>query len=405
MTQSSKRRLSPVFVGVFITLLSVGCLLCSLTAVLMLSPATLIKRPAYETRFQANQQMSLVWKPSDGDVFAALPGRVRPPSDDSPYAAFELRWDGEGFRVPAVEYQTYPIAVFGDSFTEGFSVGVPYPDRLAEYLGVGVRNYGYRAYGPVEVGRTAARFADQETRQWVIWGFFSGNDIGDTMRPSLVELSPWGVWSAFLGQSAPPAPTATPRLDSAGQPQYDFPMPVIIGGNFFELAFVPYYWYWQQAPEGGFEASQNFEVVKATLSTLSATGGAEACHALVFIPTKEQLYFPYIHPGARQYLRAVNQRPQLDKDRRLGYVEAPISEADEAEFLQSLYGQRDAMRHLVESQTGWVFIDLLPAFEAAVSSGELLYYPYDTHWNQAGHDLAAQVIADSLGHVTTPCEG
>jgi hypothetical protein len=43
-----------------------------------------------------------------------------------------------------------------------------------------------------------------------------------------------------------------------------------------------------------------------------------------------------------------------------------------------------------------LFIDLLPAFEEAVARGDLLYYPYDTHWNQAGHNLAAQVIAEAL---------
>lgn len=396
MTPTPPRR-PPTSVLVFtITLLSVACVLCSLTAALMVAPQLLIKRPSYAARFQPNQVMELTWKPSDGDVFAALPGRVRPPQDDSPYAAFTLRWDADGFRVPVVASETYPIAVFGDSFTEGFSVGLPYADRLAEGLGVGVRNYGYRAYGPNEVAQAAREFADKDSRQWVIWGFFSGNDVGDTARPPLVDFTPWGVWSAFLGQSAPPAPTATPRLGSDGQPQYDFPVPVIIGGNYFELSFVPYYWYWQQAPVGGFEASQNFAAVKATLDVLGETGGAGTCHALVFIPTKEQLYFPYVHPGARQFLRAVNQRPSLGKDDWLGYIEAPISEDDEAAFFESLYGQRDAMKKLVEAQSGWLFIDLLPTFEEAVARGDLLYYPYDTHWNQAGHDLAAQVIADAL---------
>jgi hypothetical protein len=34
--------------------------------------------------------------------------------------------------------------------------------------------------------------------------------------------------------------------------------------------------------------------------------------------------------------------------------------------------------------------------QAHVNQGELLYYPYDSHWNQAGHDLAAQTIAETM---------
>jgi len=393
---------------------------CSLSAILSVFPEALIKRPYYRTRFQANQKMELVWRPSSGDVFAALPGRVRPPTDDEPYAAFELAWDADGFRVPAVEYENYPIAVFGDSFTEGFSVPFPYPDRLAELLGVGVRNYGYRAYGPDEISSLWFNDFYEEAManlsvtgslsldyKWVIWGFFSGNDLGDTMRPPLHNLSsPWGQWSAFLGQYAASAPTATPRLGEDGQPQYDFPVPVIIGGNYYELAFVPYYWYWQEAPDEGFESSRNFEHVAQAVGTLTSYN-EKVCNAFVFIPTKEQLYLPYVHPDVRQFLRAINQRPQLGKSGQLVYVEAPVAEEDEAAFFESLYGQRDAMKRLIEDERAWrgewVFIDLLPAFEEAVARGELLYYPYDTHWNQAGHDLAAQVIADTI-RATPGCD-
>lgn len=396
MTPSPRSRFHPAAAGLLVTAMTLGCMLCGLTAALMLFPDALIGRTSYVTRFQPNQTMALLWKPSDGDVFAALPGRVRPPADDSPYVGFELGWDADGFRVPAAASATYPIAVFGDSFTEGFAVPKPYPDGLAEILGVGVRNYGYRAYGPVEVAQVAEEFAAKEPRTWLIWGFFSGNDMGDALRDPRIDTStPWAAWGAFFTRFAPPAPTQTPRLGADGQPQYDFPMPVIIGGNYYELAFVPYYWYWQQAPLRGFEASRNYAVVREALEALT-TVEASACKALVFIPTKEQLYLPYVHPNSRQFLRAVNQRTRLTDSGALTYVEAPVSDADEPAFFESLYGLRDAMRGLTESQPGWVFIDLLPAFEDAVARGELLYYPYDTHWNQAGHDLAAQVIADAM---------
>jgi len=42
---------------------------------------------------------------------------------------------------------------------------------------------------------------------------------------------------------------------------------------------------------------------------------------------------------------------------------------------------------------------LLPVFQQHVDAGELLYYPYDTHWNQDGQDLAAQTIAAALQNI------
>ena len=33
------------------------------------------------------------------------------------------------------------------------------------------------------------------------------------------------------------------------------------------------------------------------------------------------------------------------------------------------------------------------------AAGELVYYPYDSHWNQAGHNLAAQTIADAMRNI------
>lgn len=41
-------------------------------------------------------------------------------------------------------------------------------------------------------------------------------------------------------------------------------------------------------------------------------------------------------------------------------------------------------------------IDLLPEFRVAASTGRRLYYKRDPHWNRAGHELAADIVADAL---------
>jgi hypothetical protein len=37
-------------------------------------------------------------------------------------------------------------------------------------------------------------------------------------------------------------------------------------------------------------------------------------------------------------------------------------------------------------------LDLTPIFQEEAGKGVELYYPFDTHWNQLGHDLAAGSI-------------
>lgn len=377
-------------------LIILGCLssLVIATAVLMLFPKAIFGTTSYYERRFASQSLEVVFRSSDGDLFAALPGSIRPPREDLILQNFTLSWDSDGFRQPATSAPAYPIAVFGDSFTEGFNVPAPYSDRLAHLLNVPVRNFGYRAYGPVEVAQAAREFAAAEPRTWLLYGYFSGNDLGDAVRPPKLDTtSPVALWRALFDRLNPPVtdPYKLPPKD-----QYDFPMPVIIGGSYYELAFLWYYWWWQLAPAEGFATSSNFATFATALDAVDADLPAETCKALVFIPTKEQLYYRYIYQTERQWIRSAGHKLVLAEENMIRMIPQVILEEEEADFIAALYGQYHAVKTLIESKPGWRFIDLLPAFEAAAADGQLLYYPYDSHWNQAGHDLAAQVIAAAM---------
>jgi hypothetical protein len=39
------------------------------------------------------------------------------------------------------------------------------------------------------------------------------------------------------------------------------------------------------------------------------------------------------------------------------------------------------------------YLDLTSYFQKEAGAGAELYFPFDTHWNQSGNDLAAQTIA------------
>lgn len=371
--------------------------LALLTLLMMLFPRPFVGAIDYYERTEPNLTRELFFRNIDGDLFVAMPGRVRPPEREEMLAQFVIGWDADGFRVSETPADTYPIAAFGDSFTEAVNVARPWTDILAAELGVGVRNYGYRAYGPLEVARAAREVLAREPRDWAIYAYFSGNDLGDALHgPKVDTRSPLAVWRAFLDRFTPTQQTITPQ-PQLKQDGYDYPMPVIIGGNYYELAFLPYYWWWHVGTLDVFNNSRNFAVFNESLDAFAAAAESETCKLLVFIPTKEQLYYRYIHPDERQWIRAVGSALMLPRaGEAIVIQDAPFTEAEEAQFLEQLYGQRDAVQALIESKPEWRFLDLLPAFEAAVAEGRLLYYPYDTHWNQDGHTLAAQTIAEYM---------
>ncbi len=341
--------------------------------------------------------LDVEFRASSGDLFAWMPGLIRPPKEDTLLAKYLLAWDTDGFREPARQAGHYPIAAFGDSFTEGPNVELPWPDRLAETLQVPVRNFGYRGYGPLEVGKAVQEFARKEPRTWLLFAFFAGNDLEDTNRSqAILGRSPFYLLPFLVKQSAENVATkvAPPPGD-----RYVFPMPVIIGGNYYEMAFLPDYLWTQYAPPQGFAASKTFTILSQALDSMASATGSETCRALVFVPTKEQLYYPYIYPTEHQWLRILGQQLIINDKGLLEFQPHPYTDSDEQYLLAHLNDQHDAIAKLVMSKPDWRFIDLLPAFQEAVRRGELLYYPFDTHWNQAGHDLAARIIASAMKNV------
>jgi hypothetical protein len=381
-----------------LALVGFGCLLAFglATLILMTMPHLVFGATEYRQRMSPSQSMEINFRPADGDLFAAMPGSIKPPEDNAPLVQFTIGWDADGFRLPAKRYNTYPIAIFGDSFTEGFNVERPYPDVLAAALDVGVYNYGYRAYGPSEVAEVAQQFAYRPQREWVLYGYFSGNDLGDTVRPPKLDARTIGsAWQALFDRFNPPLtdPYRLPAYD-----HYDFPKPVIIGSRYYDMAFLWYYWWWQRVPlveQPAFIKSKNVRILDESLETIAASA-PDACKALVFIPTKEQLYYPYIFETERQWILGNANTLVLDEENTIRIIPEPLSQQAEPAFVASLTGQHDLIRELISTKPGWTFIDLLPAFANAVANGELLYYAYDSHWNQAGHDLAGQIIAQTL---------
>ena len=351
-------------------------------------------------RFYSGTSYEVEYRISDGDMFMFYSGSIRPPEDNALLQHFMLTWDADGFRVPAVPAESYPIAAFGDSFTEGYTVPLPWPDLLAENLGVAVRNYGYRGYSPIETARAVEEFAGVEARTWIIYMFFSGNDLNEITRATRDPINARDprYLIGFLAESA--GDNIQGAVEYETRDHYDYPTPVIIGGNYYEMVLLDLYLWSQIAPLEGFAASRNAEILNASLDQMEAAAPPRSCLAFVFAPNSAQLYFPYVYPTEKQWLLGQWRDQIIDED---GLIQqgkaAPPPDADMI-IETRLYDQYRFIRGVLADRSRWHFIDLLPAFEAAVGRGELLYYSYDTHWNSDGHALATQIIAEALRDVS-----
>lgn len=315
-----------------------------------------------------------------GDLFHILPGMVAPP--ENPYevlAEYEIAWDEDGFRVPAEPAESYDVLALGDSFTEAFNVATPWPDVLAAETNLAVRNLGYRGYGPIEQQHVMAEHGVESSADYVVIAFFEGNDLDNaesySWRPEfrLPELTQqafledfdWHNWTFEYDYDGPFRYPKTIAIDNSAHDA------VFLEGYIWNLAYTAEEMAAKESVELTTQAWQNIRQM------------TDACVVIAYLPSKERMYLPYL---------------QEDDFEQLFTFDAPDFTFDE--LLTRLPIQRDVIQEQAES-FDFPFVDLSPAFRQATANGDLLYYTYDTHPNQAGHDLIGQTIAEFL--TSAPC--
>jgi hypothetical protein len=94
---------------------------------------------------------------------------------------------------------------------------------------------------------------------------------------------------------------------------------------------------------------------------------------LVFIPTKAHIYAEHTTLASGNNWIKIRDQQIAAKD----HVEA-------------------AMR-VLSREIGIELVSLTPVFEDAARKGKFLYYPFDSHWNSEGRQIAANVLAEVLG--------
>lgn len=281
---------------------------------------------------------------------------------------------GIGFRdIGAVE-PAYAVAV-GDSFTWGTNVAAAetWVERLQDRLAAPVLNLGVRGYGPNQYQIVTEDHGLVHHPKVVIWGFFAGNDIANS-----ADYADWVAGGKhdpdYIGRVA-----VAPGFLSQHVRLYELAKLLLHRGVYQQgsralslpQAGGPSWLFYPQDLQTladssspriarGWELTQ--EAIRETATTVEAAG-AEL--VILIIPAKELVYWPRISPHL--------------EDPQTFDLGEPVRALDD-------FCQQEALHCL----------DLTPAFAEQTQAGAELYFRQDAHWNPAGHQLAADLLADYL---------
>jgi hypothetical protein len=335
---------------------------------------------------------------SDGDLWHYMRASIAPlsPDQDHVIAHVHMITDANGFRNSPPEKATYGIVALGDSFTRASGVATPWTQKLAEYTGSDVLNLGEVGFGPQDELKVLRQYGLKKQPQWVILAYFEGNDLYDAA--SYEQASPFILFrfgKYILNRSIEAwQEKSSGTVNAAAISDYRYPITIKINQKELEMVFFSSYISWLSLSDETIAASQNYRLVRETIlqvKELSEAAGAN--FLLVYVPSKSHIYLPYV--------KDPDTIAQVFSD-------VPVIELDDTGFLQfrDYIATPDLVHQHMDDQARLLtdfaaenhihFLNLTPIFQEEAGAGADLYYPFDTHWNQLGHDLAAVSIYEYM---------
>jgi len=306
-----------------------------------------------------------------------------------PYMATYTR---DGLRANSSE-GPFDIVAIGDSFLEfGEDDRDTLTERLAVVSGNRVANLGVAWYGPYQYVELLKRFGSRLRPKVSAVFFFEGNDFDDIRAYETWRATGEYYFYRDVSRMTLPARFTLAVTDTftALQSLSVFPRdrprglhPSLARVRLRSEVVQMRFGYWApDLTEDQLRASplhRQLEQLLVEFRELASLAGSVP--VLVFIPTKVGVYGPLVEPDSGEtILTRMPRQRQLD--------EACLT----------------AIRELA-GRLQIPFIDLRTPFRALARGGELLYYPFDTHWNSRGREAAAHILTSELPRVTTGWKG
>jgi len=305
-----------------------------------------------------------------------------------------LRWhtDGEGFRNPPATL-TADIAMIGSSFLEyGTDLEDTYSVRLAKKLdGETVVNLGKAGYGPIEYMKVIEKYALKKKPRHVVFALSPSADIDG-------HLGDWvkGEKDSSLAKRSIAFGSFFPRYRIAIQQGWQIlsvscwtglqlGFQNLVGTKFVhpdvailrlpnnvteKIVFLDLH---SEKPTDELLQSAEWRAFEDVLREFKRLSEAhEFVPIIVFIPLATEIYAKY--------------STQESGENWLKVRESQIAST----------GNNERAARALAKKFDIPLIDLTPTFEEAAQQGVLLYYPMDSHWNEKGREVAAEVTARAL---------
>ncbi len=312
--------------------------------------------------------------------------------------------DADGFRNsrPA---KLWDVIAIGDSYLEdGTGEADTFPKRLENKLpGLTVANLGVGGYGPIQYLEVLKRYGIKKHPEYALFSFFEGNDIQDirvylrwrkgeavgaykSIYDSLSSQTLFRRYAVAAAQTAAyvkeragkeiwlAVQAALATIDAGrgnGRPIHPDLAVLKMGNNYHTVLLSGVFWDTRSTDD--MLKTEEWQVLKKILDEFrDVCAENKIIPIIVYIPTNVHIYAEYsTEQSGRNWRRMRDEQIAAQGD------------------------TESAMRHLSQ-ELNIDLISLTPVFKLAAEQGRLLYYPFDSHWNSDGKELAASFVADVL---------
>jgi hypothetical protein len=388
--RSANQRVFKVISRITVFLSSVCLILLALTAFLSAFPRYLpieLRTADDNRQIFANRSRTISVKTKSGDILHWMSERIRPVEENEILAEVLYETDSNGFRIPAMVSEAYPIVALDDSFTEAQITPTPWTDYLASELATPVLNLGISGYGTRHQADALANFGPDDP-DWVLIAFFEGNDLRDLEY----NAQPLGLRTDILSDYIIHMVGESRRNSATESDNRIYPVIVRVGDFEYPLVFYEPLLWMLNAPEDAYRASRNLDEFQNALLRISNLAD-DACVALIYMPTKAHVFLPFTNAEDQSLIVEMSHTIQPGGGGWLTLV--PEASPSPEVLLSRLDNQKNVIQDIATAQ-GIPFFDLTPEFRAAAMDGHQLYYTYDTHLDDSGQSVAGHAIADFL---------
>lgn len=293
---------------------------------------------------------------------------------ETPAFTYEETMDQDGFRNPRSEKHA-DIVVLGDSLIEfGITDEDPFVQRLAKNSGLKAKNFGLGNYGPFQYLEILKEFGLPAQPKFALFCFSEGTDLLDVRM-----YLHWKGGGNYY-DSLPPKNLIQRYLLVLRQQYFRFlrTAPEIrrelvdlkLGERRLKAIFGDPND--ERSPEEILALSEFGELEKILKEFKEISVQHQVIPLLVYIPVTAHIYAEYMTEQSGPNWLKRRERQIRAKTNLERAVETLCRKLD------------------------FPFLSLSPAFEKAAREGRILYYPFDTHWNSEGMELAASTVAQRL---------